>query len=309
MLATVTEKRSSPESKEQASPVGEPAEGGDRRGKPAYLHIAEHISEKIATGVYRPGHQLPTEPQLRAEFGVSPMTVRRAINLLLSWGLITTTRGKGTFVRSLEMGEAVFRLQDLTAGWADSSMEVRLLQASIVRADARVAERLRRAPGASTVFLRRLLLREGVPVIYHREYVIYDPQRPLVESQLQITSLSGLFQSGGGEGLPGGDLSIQAVSLDDEAAALLDVPPGSPAFALEHLFRDFDGNPVSWGTFLCRADQFRLTTTIGAAGQHGGIQSAGGPQSGGAGESGGGGQPGDRSAGRESPDGQAGGAD
>ena len=53
------------------------------------------------------------------------------------------------------------------------------------------------------------------------------------------------------------------MSLDAEAAKLLKVPEGSPAFCLEHLFLDFDGQPVSWGRFLCRADQFRLTTHIG----------------------------------------------
>ena len=41
------------------------------------------------------------------------------------------------------------------------------------------------------------------------------------------------------------------------------MPEGSPAFCLESLFQDFDGRPVSWGRFLCRADQFRLTTHIG----------------------------------------------
>jgi DNA-binding GntR family transcriptional regulator len=58
-------------------------------------------------------------------------------------------------------------------------------------------------------------------------------------------------------------LTIQAVSLDAEAAKYLKVPEGSPAFCLEHLFVSFHGEPVSSGRFLCRADQFRLTTYIG----------------------------------------------
>ena len=66
-----------------------------------------------------------------------------------------------------------------------------------------------------------------------------------------------------GEGVPSGRLTIQAVSLDAEAARYLRVPEGSPAFCLEHLFWDFEGQPVSWGRFLCRADQFRLSTDIG----------------------------------------------
>ncbi|GAB4245688.1 MAG: GntR family transcriptional regulator [Thermoleophilia bacterium] len=235
-----------------------------RSTAPAYLRIADHISRQVASGRYRPGDQLPTEAQLREEFGVSPMTVRRAINILLDRGLVTTTQGKGTFVRSLDMGEAVFKLQDLTAQWSQASMKVRLLQASIARADERAADRLKCAAGAETVFLRRLLLRDDIPVIYHREHVLYDPERPLVESQLQITSLPGLFEAAAGEGLTGGQLTIQAVGLDEEAAGHLRVSPGAPAFALEHVFHDSSGKPVSWGWFLCRADQVRLSATVGA---------------------------------------------
>lgn len=237
---------------------------------PAYRHIADALSERIAAGTYRPGDQLPTEARLREEFGVSPMTVRRAINILLERGLVTTTQGKGTFVRSLDLGEAVFRLQELTDQWvADDSAEVQLLEATIVPASAEVAARLDSREGDPTIFLRRLIRRATLPLMYNLEYIVYDPSRPLVESQLEITSLGGLLQAGGGEGLPGGEVTIQAVALDPQAAELLEVPPGSPALSLEHRLHDFGRRPVTWGWFLCRADQFRLSTAIGAEAETG----------------------------------------
>ncbi len=233
--------------------------------EPAYLHIANAISDKIRAGVFRPGDQLPTEPQLRWEFGVSPMTVRRAINILLDRGLVTTTQGKGTFVRPLDLREAVFHLQEITDMWADdASVDVLLLEARIVPAASDVATALRLPPGDPTVYMRRLIRRKGVPLVYQMEFVRYDERRPLVESQLRITSLDGLLLSANGEGVPSGQLTIQAVSVDAEAAELLGVPEGSAAFCLESLFLDFDGQPIGWGRFLCRADQFRLTTSIGA---------------------------------------------
>jgi DNA-binding GntR family transcriptional regulator len=233
--------------------------------EPAYLHIANTIAEQIGAGVYRAGDQLPTEQQLRARFGVSPMTVRRAISLLLDRGLVTTTQGKGTFVRSLDMGEAVFRLHEITEMWTDDdSVDVKLLEARIRPAEAPEAAMLQREPGEPLVYLRRLIQRRGIPLIYQVEHVVYDEHRPLVESQLRVTSLDGVLLAGAGEGVPSGRLTIQAVSLDAEAAKYLKVPEASPAFCLEHLFLDFEGRPVSWGRFLCRADQFRLSTSIGA---------------------------------------------
>jgi DNA-binding GntR family transcriptional regulator len=233
--------------------------------EPAYLLIANALSDQISAGVYRAGDQLPTEPQLRAQFGVSPVTVRRAINILLDRGLVTTTQGKGTFVRSMDLGEAIFRLQEITDVWADDdSVEVQLLEARIVLADEKVAERLELAQGALVVMLRRLIQRKGLPLIYQVEYVTYDEHRPLVEAQLQVTSLEGLLRSPQAEGVLSGRLTIQAVSLEGEAASALHLPPGSPAFGLEGLFLDYDGSPISWGRFFCRADQFRLTTNVGA---------------------------------------------
>lgn len=260
-------KRSSMASAEPDSTPAPAVRSRNRRPHvPAYLHIANNLSDQIAAGVYRSGDQLPTEPQLRAQHGVSPMTVRRAIMILLDRGLVTTTQGKGTFVRSLGMGEAVFRLQEITDLWRDDkSVDVLLLEARIVSAKDDVAGALRLSAGDPVVLLRRLIHRQGEPLIYQLEHVVYDEHRPLVEAELQVTSLEGLLQSPQVEGLPGGRLTIRAVSLDADAARYLRVAEGSPAFCLESLFQGFDGHPLSWGQFLCRADQFCLTTTFGAA--------------------------------------------
>ena len=232
--------------------------------EPAYLHIANVIADRIGVGVYRPGDQLPTEALLRAEFGVSPMTVRRAIGILLDRGLVTTTQGKGTFVRALDLGEAVFRLQEITDMWmGDDSVDVVLLEAGIVGATEEVAAMLECAAGAPTVFMRRLIRRRGMPLIYQLEHVLYDEHRPLVESQLQVMSLDGLLRSSRGAGIPSGQVTIEAVNLTTEEASILGVPEGSPAFRLAHIFSDFDGRRISGGVFLCRGDQFRLTTHIG----------------------------------------------
>ena len=239
---------------------------GRRAHEPAYLVIANTVADRIGSGEYRSGDQLPTEVQLRAEFGVSPMTVRRAINILLDRGVVTTTQGKGTFVRRLDLGEAVFSLQQITDLWLDDdSVSVPLLSAGIAAADEKVAAKLECPLGAPTVFMRRLVVSKGVPLVYQLENLVYDEHRPLVEAQLQVTSLDGLLRSARGEGMQSGRLTIEAVNLETDAAEILGLPGGSAAFCLEHLFRDFDGRIVSWGRYFCRADRFRLTTIIGVA--------------------------------------------
>ena len=233
--------------------------------RPAYQRIVDVLSGRIARGDYRPGDQLPSESQFCAEFDVSPMTLRRALAILVDQGLLSAEQGRGTFVRALDLGGARFQLQQLTEQWLDASVEVRLLAASTAPASDKVASVLQVAPRERTVYLRRLVLKDGTPMMYHVEHVVFDPRRPLVESQLQITSLEGLLHSTGGESFPRGELTVRAVNLEPDAAAALDQPEGAAAICLEHVFTDFAGRPVSWGWFLCRADRYSLRTSLGAA--------------------------------------------
>jgi GntR family transcriptional regulator len=65
-----------------------------------YARNEETIATEIAQGEYRPGDQLPTEDELLQRFQVSRITVRRAIQNLVSRGLLEIRRGLGTFVLS-----------------------------------------------------------------------------------------------------------------------------------------------------------------------------------------------------------------
>ncbi len=239
--------------------------GSQRESKTeaAYLRVARVLCDRIRTGEFPPGTQLPSERRLAREFEVSLMTLRRALQVLADRGLTTSYQGRGTFVRSLEIGQAVFGLHQWREQWTCEATQVKLLEASSRKADEMVARVLRCRPGERTLFLRRLVLRDGEPITYNWEHVIFDPRRPLVETQLSITSLEGVLQSAAGTTLSAGWLRITAHSLSSEEAALLRQEEGAAALRLEHVFNDADGNPVSWGCFLCRGDCFWLETAVG----------------------------------------------
>jgi GntR family transcriptional regulator len=228
-----------------------------------YQKIAAVISERIANGVYAPGSRLPAEAQFSTEFGVTFMTLRKALAVLADQGLVYAQKGRGTFVRAISLADTVFRLEQFDSGWPDGSAEIKLLGVSTAMATAEVAERLGIAPGDRVVLLRRLILKEDIPAMYNVEYVVFNARQPLVESQLQLTTIQGVLQATRGSGFPRGNVRLAAVCLDEETAATLRVPPGSPALRLEHVFQDAGRAPVSWGRFFMRADLFQLTATLG----------------------------------------------
>jgi GntR family transcriptional regulator len=65
-----------------------------------YQQVAHRLRQSIHDGRYRPGDQLPSEATISEQFGVSRQTVRGAISLLRSEGLIEVQQGRGSFVRT-----------------------------------------------------------------------------------------------------------------------------------------------------------------------------------------------------------------
>ncbi len=63
-----------------------------------YIKLKDDISTKIHSGVYKKDMRLPSENALCKEWGISRMTVRRALDELVREGLVYRTRGSGTFV-------------------------------------------------------------------------------------------------------------------------------------------------------------------------------------------------------------------
>ncbi len=232
--------------------------------EPAYAQLVSILRQSMAAGILRPGDQLPSEAQLCKRYGVSPMTVRRAINILVDQGVVIAEQGRGTFVKPIAMGEASFHLRKLQDLFNDiERTTVNVLEARIVSADERVARKLAIPVGRRTVYIRRILRTDGLPSLYHREYLIYDPTRPIVEAELEVTALQRLFSGTGETILKHGDISMDATLLDEEEARLLQVQQPVAAFCFEHLFFDFDDNPISWGWFIGRADILRFTAKVG----------------------------------------------
>jgi DNA-binding GntR family transcriptional regulator len=234
--------------------------------EPAYVQLVNILTEQIAKGVFLPGGRLPSESELCRRYQVSPMTVRRSINVLLEQGIVSTIQGSGTYVKAPDLSGATFNLEEFHNIFKDKEgTKVKILEALIVKADETAANRLAISAGERTILIRRVLIRDGDPILYHKEQLVYDPSRPIVEAELEVTSLHGLFVGTGETKLKSGRLTIEAAVLTKDEADVLNTIQMQPAFRIEHIFYDFEDRPVSWGRFICRGDRLRFTTTVGVS--------------------------------------------
>jgi GntR family transcriptional regulator len=232
--------------------------------EPVYTQLVNLLRAKIASGEFRPGEKLPSESQLRKKYDLSPMTVRRVINILVDQGVVSTSQGKGTYVKPIDLQTSSFHLEELQKLFNKKDhAEIKLLKVALVSADESIASKLAVRPGDDIIFISRLIVDESEPVILHKEFLIYDPTRPIVESEMEFTTLRGLLMGNGLSDFKKGELTIQPTLLSNEEAELLEVPPSSLAFRLEHIFFDFEDCEVSWGQFLCRSDKLSFRTKVG----------------------------------------------
>jgi GntR family histidine utilization transcriptional repressor len=80
---------------------------------PQYLKVKTHLREGIAGGRWRPGERLPSEADLTETFGVSRMTVNRALRELHQEGLVERVQGVGSFVAQLHRIASTLTVRDV----------------------------------------------------------------------------------------------------------------------------------------------------------------------------------------------------
>ena len=232
--------------------------------KPAYLVMAEIISQQIHSGVYRLGQRLPAEATLAERYNLSPMTVRRSIKHLVRNGLVRSIHGSGTYVARLNLKDSVFNLnlfQHLFVPGDD--MVVELLETSITIADSVQAQKLETMQGISLVTLNRLIHKNGQPMAVYRTHLIYNPKVPSVEAELNMSTMNDLLEGGERATFKKGLMTFAAAILDEKDANTLKLQAGELIYALEVVFYDFDDRPVSYGRFTIPCHLITLSNKVG----------------------------------------------
>jgi len=82
---------------------------------PIYRQVIDQIRYQAASGLLRPGEQLPSVRALAAEVGVNQNTILKVYNELCREGLFRVERGSGTFVAEKAPGEALSEQRKLQA--------------------------------------------------------------------------------------------------------------------------------------------------------------------------------------------------
>jgi GntR family histidine utilization transcriptional repressor len=163
-----------------------------------YARVKQHLKDRLAAGDWPPGVLMPSEAELVVQFGVSRMTVNRALKELQAEGLVDRVQGVGSFAAQLHKVSSTLRLRDLHEEIAERGHQhsaVVDLQAE-ERAGPALAAQLGLAPGAPVFHTRIVHLEDGLPLQCEDRYVNpAEAPQYLAQDFTRITPTSYLFEA------------------------------------------------------------------------------------------------------------------
>lgn len=228
---------------------------------PLYFQIQQHFAGLIQQGQLRPGDSLPPESSLASQLRVSKMTVRQAMKELEIAGLITRSRGRGTFVAFPRLRHELRRLTSFTEDISTRGMHpgAQTIFFGAASASAEVAEHLGVHPGERILRIRRLRLADGNPVALHDSFL--KGVRVHREELEQRGSLYALLEARGMR-LVDADETIEAVPATRQEARWLRVSSGAPLLLVSRTAYRETGEPVEFVRALYRADFYRYSVRL-----------------------------------------------
>lgn len=162
--------------------------------------VDEILLERIRDGTYPAGSRMPSESDLSEELGVSRATVRTVLAKLAVNGLIIRKQGDGTYVnaRVREVGAHSGNLWDLVELIASNGFKPSIQSLAIEKRPATEKEAIVLAlePGDDLLFMRRLFLADGKPVILANNvtpfYLLREPMQR-IDGTLHIRDILQLY--------------------------------------------------------------------------------------------------------------------
>ena len=200
--------------------------------QPVYLQVKTFIQQHISSGEWRPGAPVPSEATLMQQFGISRMTVNRALRELSAEGMVTRVQGSGTFVAELHRIASNLTIRDIQEEVVERGHvhAARVLLSQAEKAGADLARSLGLRAGAKVFHTVLVHLENGVPIQYEDRYVNPAAAPDYLKTDFsQTTPTRHLLREAP---LTEASYSIEACVPTPEQAKHLAIPPREACLAM-----------------------------------------------------------------------------
>jgi GntR family transcriptional regulator len=227
---------------------------------PLYEWVKNDLLARIGSGDLKTGDMLPSEEDLCRAYGVSRITVKRALVELVNEGLITRRQGKGTFVAAPNLEEDISLAVAVARPvimHGDKSWH-KVLSAEVVLPLPDVSSFLQIEPTDHVIQIERLKMVDDKPLGYERTYVP-EGMCPGLNTKIQNGSklIYELLAQDYGISLVRAKMFIEPTVFGYSEAKLLDGREGMPAMLWQRTTYTTGDRPVEYFRAVVRGDRFK----------------------------------------------------
>ncbi len=226
---------------------------------PRYVQAYSMLRDWISQGVYQPGAKLPPEGELCETFGVSRITIRKAIDMLVDDKLVVRQQGLGTFVvKDLAAAPVTGDMEQLLRKVQRLDNNTQIVDTALedVVADAATAKDLALESGSHVLRATHLRLLDGQPIGYVEAFVPADLGLSFTASEIRQHPLLILLERKGIK-VSAADQLIGAALADTRMARMLGTTVGAPLVKIQLIVFDDSQRPVERMVAWYRADHYQ----------------------------------------------------
>lgn len=229
---------------------------------PKYVQVKEEIRRKILSKEWVDGCRIPVEAEFCEMFGVSRITVRKALEELQAEGYLIKIQGKGTFVQNQGHEQHLSKFYSFREELRKRGVEEEavVLEVCIVDAPDDIAAKLEMEPGQSVFRIHRVRRTEQGPYAIETSYIPYHLCRWITKQKIHE---DGLYRTLAKYGVivNAAKETFRAINVNKEQSNLLDVRIDAAAIALTRTA--YSGSQVvEYCICVVRGDFFRFTVEL-----------------------------------------------
>jgi len=239
-----------------------------QRGAPLYLKVAATVKSRIHSGIYQRGEWIPAAKDLALEFGVSTITIRKAVERLIQEGYLAARQGAGTRVTLPELKKVEIQISGDFREWFDSAsgrsprLEIQLLDIAAIPTPQGIRTLLGAGRDEQVGRLRRLRRHQGHIVSYFINYFRMEHLQRLPRRKLTRRSFIEVFQESTRIRLKRAEQRVESIIAEMDLAGVLDTDYGSPLFFVENIYYSNQDQPVVVTHMYYRGDCYMYRASI-----------------------------------------------
>jgi GntR family transcriptional regulator len=237
-----------------------------KAGVPLYLQIKEDLLSKIDAGAWPEQSMIPTEADLCAEYGVSKITVREAVKLLVRDGRLSRIPGKGTFITRPKIEQTLNRFFSFTRWAQQNGLEPasRILRVENLATDAHIARHLDAREGDPVTRIERLRLGNAEPLMLEAIWIPASLCPDIHLRDLANVPLNDILSNDYGIPLLKAREVIEAQTADDYVSRLLSIEKEVLLLHVEHTAFTTGGRIAYFVSSSYRGDRVRFSIDLEA---------------------------------------------